>query len=185
MEMNIQYDATILFVDDESAILDVLRRSLAKFAARVFISDKPQEAIQIARHNQIEVLVTDLKMPGMGGIELLKEVKLTNPNVVSIFLTAYGEKPVVQSAMRLGAYDFVDKPFVHKLMVACVRGALEKACNERINRQIMELFISHYSKLDMQKFYELPYFERERVIKAALGVASMKIATQHLHKKAG
>lgn len=169
------YNATILFVDDEPAILDVLSRTFKNEVSRVVTCDQPLQAVDLVRKEPIDLVVLDLRMPGKDGLTLYKEMKEIRPDLTAIFLTAHGDKESVQEAMRLGAVNFVDKPYEKNYLKLVVHSALEKARYEILIKEILELFIYHYTDADMSGFKLMNIDEKEKTIRAALGVAKLKI----------
>lgn len=118
---------TVLVVDDEASIVDALSKVLAKEGMRTVAASSGREALDVLRRQPIDVMITDLRMPGMGGDDLLKAVKAITPEVEVIMMTAYGSVETAVEAMKLGAYDFIQKPPKRAAIVATVKKALDKA----------------------------------------------------------
>jgi putative two-component system response regulator len=116
----------ILIVDDEEAICDLLLRRLSKEGYKCVTAYNGIEAIDYFCRSTFSLIISDIKMPGLDGIELLKRVKAVNPKMTVIMVTAYPEIEMAVEAMRLGAYDFIIKPADLDLIVLSVRKALEK-----------------------------------------------------------
>jgi len=102
---------TILIVDDDLNVLEVLEARLFSNGFRVFKAANAHEAISILNSNKIDLMITDMKMPGMGGMDLFQEVRSSFPDLPVIFLTAYGTIQDAVSAMKAGAVDYISKPF--------------------------------------------------------------------------
>jgi len=169
------HNATLLFVDDEPAILEVLSRTFQSEVSNVLTCENPLLAIDIVKKNHIDLVVLDLRMPGMDGITLYKEMKQFSPDLVAIFLTAHGDKESVQDALRLGAVNFVDKPYEKNYLKLVVRSALEKNRYETLIKEILELFVQTFTEADFARFKLMDINEKEKIIRAALGVAKIKI----------
>ncbi|MDD4273060.1 MAG: sigma-54 dependent transcriptional regulator [Desulfobacter postgatei] len=102
----------ILIVDDDPSILEVLDARLSASNFKVLKAKDAAGAEQILReHKGIDLLVSDIKMPGKSGIELFTDIRKSLPNLPVIFLTAYGTIPDAVDAMKLGAADYISKPF--------------------------------------------------------------------------
>jgi len=101
----------ILIVDDEQSICDVLSISLKKEGCQVATTCNSLEAISIFKKDQPDVVIQDIKMPDMDGIELLKRIKKIKENATVIIITAYSTWENTIEAMRLGAFDYIKKPF--------------------------------------------------------------------------
>jgi two-component system response regulator HydG len=127
----------ILVVDDEPA----MRRSLAIMLRRegYAISDAPsgEAAVeQLGHAAAVDLVIADLRMNGTSGLDVLRHVKQAHPDVEVILMTAYGTIETAVDAMRLGAYDFVTKPFEMEQVLLRVRNALER---RRLKREVHRL----------------------------------------------
>jgi len=117
---------TILVVDDQETNRVTLERILRRENWAVQQAQDGQAALEKVRENPPDVIVTDLKMPGMNGLELLKAVRTLYPDTEVILMTAYGTVETAVDAMKVGAYDYVTKPLKRSEIVSAVRKALEK-----------------------------------------------------------
>ncbi len=103
--------ATVLVVDDDKNILQVLEARLASAGYATLTAKSAEEAVETLTRHNVDLVVSDVKMPGMGGVGLLKEVLAQWPQVPVILLTAYGSIPDAVSTIRTGAADYLTKPF--------------------------------------------------------------------------
>ncbi len=117
---------TILLVDDEQSILDALQRALGGLDAVIIMANDGQEAINIINKSVPHIIVTDLRMPNMDGLELLSRIQQTNPSIQTILITGHGTIDDAVAAMKKGAYDFITKPFKKQQIMAVVQRAMEK-----------------------------------------------------------
>jgi DNA-binding NtrC family response regulator len=117
---------TVLVVDDEQSILDSLSRIFGREGHEVLIAPDAKQGLDLLRRRPVNVLVTDLIMPGMTGTDLLKAAKEVAPETEVVMMTAYGTVENAVEAMKQGAYDFVTKPLKRAHIVGVVRRALEK-----------------------------------------------------------
>ncbi|MBN1503566.1 MAG: sigma-54-dependent Fis family transcriptional regulator [Candidatus Eisenbacteria bacterium] len=101
----------ILVVDDEPIVRESLRDWLENAGHRVLVADNGMRALELIRQEEPRVAIVDLVMPGMDGIALLKQAKEVCPETEIIIITAYGTIPTAISAVREGAYDYIEKPF--------------------------------------------------------------------------
>jgi len=107
----------VLFVDDEMSILRAIKRSFFNTKYTVFIGNGAKEGLKILSENQIDVVVSDVKMPEMDGITFLSEVKLLYPNIDRIILSGFVEKESVLKAIVLGvAFDYITKPWENDVL---------------------------------------------------------------------
>ncbi|MBN1551204.1 sigma-54-dependent Fis family transcriptional regulator [bacterium] len=103
---------TILIIDDEQSMCDFLSILLEKEGYTILSTTNSREALNIIQRNDcVDMVITDIMMPEIDGMELLKRIKLYNPNIVVIMITAYATTENAIAAMKQGAYDYVTKPF--------------------------------------------------------------------------
>lgn len=117
---------TILVVDDEPELCQALSRLLQRSDYNVLTAGDGEEAIEVLRDNDIPVVLTDLMMPKMGGVELLKAAKVVSPATEVVIVTGHGTVETAVEAMKEGAYDFIEKPFTKAITLNTVRKAFEK-----------------------------------------------------------
>ena len=116
----------ILIVDDERSMRDVLSIMLKRSGYEVAVASDGSEAIQQIGKDIFDLVITDLKMPKVGGLEVLKAVKEAAPDTVVLLITAFASTDSAVEAMKLGAYDYLSKPFHVDEVQLIVRNALEK-----------------------------------------------------------
>ena len=116
----------VLVVDDQEANRVTLERILRRESWDVSQAENGNKALESIRDSAPDVIVTDLKMPGMNGLELLKAVRTLSPEIEVILVTAFGTVETAVDAMKVGAYDYVTKPLKRTEIVSAVRKALEK-----------------------------------------------------------
>jgi DNA-binding NtrC family response regulator len=104
-------DQMILVVDDEEGLREGLSKLLADEGYSVVCAESGEQALDILQHKHIDLILTDMRMPGMSGIDLLKEVRSKHGNIGVIILTGYGEIESYIEAMNFGAMEYVSKPF--------------------------------------------------------------------------
>jgi len=128
----------VLVVDDEESNLEVLKRVLGRAGYRISVADSGPEGLDRLRTDQPELLLTDLKMPGMDGLELLRAARTVSPTTEVILMTAFGTVEIAVEAMREGAYDFITKPLKRHDILKAVGKGLEKAALLAENRLLRE-----------------------------------------------
>jgi len=126
----------ILVVDDEPSNRQVLQRILSREGYAVEQADDGRQALDRLRDGGIELVLSDLKMPGMDGLELLRAARALDTGVEFIVMTAYGTVETAVDAMKVGAYDFITKPLRRVELVTTVSKALEKQRLTSENRQL-------------------------------------------------
>ncbi len=117
---------SILVVDDEPSMRELLQIVLRREGYDVRLADNGRAAIAILEREPADVLISDIKMPDMNGVEVLREAKRLDPDLVGIMVTAFASTETAVEALRLGAYDYLTKPFDVDELKAKVRNALER-----------------------------------------------------------
>lgn len=102
---------TLLIVDDEADLRTILAEILKGSAREVHVAADGKEALGRIRTGSIDVVLSDINMPAMSGLELLAQVRAQGIEMPFVFLTGYGDKEKAIEALRLGATDFLEKPF--------------------------------------------------------------------------
>jgi len=123
---------TILIVDDEKNYLLVLEALLGPQGYEIITVNNAHDALRSVREADLDLVITDVKMPGMNGIELLEECKKIKPELPVIIMTAYGSIEMAVDAMKKNAYDYITKPFQNEQLKLTVKKALD---NYRLIKQ--------------------------------------------------
>jgi len=130
--------ATLLVADDDPGLRESLERTLTREGYRVVLASDGNAALERLQAGGIDVVLTDLKMPGLTGIEVLRAAKAIAPNVDVILLTAFGTVEEAVKAMKEGAYDFLTKPFQRAQVLRLIRQALERRELIQQNRALQQ-----------------------------------------------
>jgi DNA-binding NtrC family response regulator len=131
-------EVTLLVVDDDSGNLTSLRKIFEREQMRVFVAENAKSALEVSRKHRVQVVLTDLMMPGTNGVELLRALKEVSPDTEVVLMTAYGTVEMAVQAMRDGAYDFVEKPLKRMNIVKCVLKAAERHSLVAENRSLRQ-----------------------------------------------
>jgi two-component system response regulator HydG len=126
----------VLVVDDDRSMRDSLRKILEKEGYAVSEAESGELGLQRVTSESPEVVLVDLKMPGMNGIEFVRRLKEAAPDVEAIMMTGFGTIEAAVAAMREGAYDFITKPFKRHIILNSIRKAQEKRSLVAENRQL-------------------------------------------------
>jgi two-component system response regulator HydG len=118
--------ARILVIDDDESMRDSCRQALARKAGRVEVAGDGLTGLEILEKEAFDLVILDLKMPGLSGMEVLNRIKQEYPEVVVIVITGYATVESAVEAMKQGAYDFLPKPFTPDSLRAIVERALNK-----------------------------------------------------------
>lgn len=115
----------ILIVDDEKIVRESLRDWLENVGYKVIIAESGEEALKIVKRRKIKIMLADLVMPGIDGIELMKEARKIVPSISTVIITAYGSIQSAIDATREGAHDYVEKPFCPEKVELLIRNMIE------------------------------------------------------------
>lgn len=122
--MKNKHTHSVLVVEDEELMRSILRELLENEGYGVLSADNAENALEIFGAEEVAVTLTDIKMPGMDGIELLDSLKAVDENALVIIMTAYSSVDSAVAALRKGAYDYVTKPFVNEDLIQTVKNAI-------------------------------------------------------------
>ncbi len=135
---------TILIVDDEKNYLVVLEALLGPEGYEILTADNARNAIRLIEESELDLVITDIKMPGISGMELLEEAKKIAPDLPIIMMTAYGTIEMAVEAMKKRAYDYITKPFQNEELKLTVKKALENYRLIKENRFLSEALSDRY-----------------------------------------
>ncbi len=124
----------ILVVDDEKIVLEVFRKILEKKEYTVLTVNNGKTALEQVEEKRPNLVILDLKMVGMNGIEVLRQIKRIDRNIEVIIITGYGAMKTARIAMRLGAYDYITKPIDINYIKALIKSALLPASDSLLQR---------------------------------------------------
>ncbi len=185
----------ILIVDDDPALLQALHQtvSLRLPLAQVDTSDSAHRALELIRAHDYDTIVSDIKMPGMDGLELLMKVHELRPETLTLLITGHGDHALAIRALRSGAYDYILKPIDRDYFVAALEHAIQ---TRQLRRQVVEqqLALELHSK-SLEQLVQLRTHELDeanatkdqiiRVVSQELNIpiAHLKEMTQLLSQK--
>jgi two-component system phosphate regulon sensor histidine kinase PhoR len=149
--VEIRPDASVLVVDDEQDIRDASERILSRVGYHVQKASRGDEALDILNKERVDILLLDLKMPGMDGLEVLERIRKQNTQIQVIVITGYATVETAIEAMKQGAYDFIPKPFEPDQLRIVVNRAWEKMC-----------FIREAEKLELERNRTLSDLDTEK-----------------------
>jgi YesN/AraC family two-component response regulator len=153
-------DKKLLIVDDEAGIRKVLGISLSDIGYKVFTAENGEEALRIFRKETPPIVLTDIKMPGMDGIELLKTIKNENPDTEVIMITGHGDMDLAIKSLKYQAIDFVTKPINDDVLQI----ALNRAHDKIQTRQKLRDYTENLEALVREKSAKLVEAERQAAV---------------------
>src|SRR5438132_7913182 len=170
----------ILVVDDDTALLQALPQALSLRLPEIQVktTDSAVEALELVQHYDYDAIVSDIKMPGMDGLVLLTRIKELRPETPALLITGRGERDLAIQALRVGAYDFIQKPIDRDYIVTALQRAIQ---TYRLRRQVreQELALERYAQsleaLVQERTREL--VEANAAKDVFLGMASHELKT--------
>jgi DNA-binding NtrC family response regulator len=151
-------DKKLLIVEDEETLCESLKRVLSREGYVVATVNSAEEALKL-QDRMYDLIITDIILPGINGIELIKSVKERNPDQIVVVMTAYASLETAVEALRAGAYDYIVKPVMHEEIKQIVKNAINQKALQKENLilkcQLEHLYdietISLYKSRSMQK----------------------------------
>src|SRR5580765_4845533 len=135
---------SILVVDDEMGPRESLKMILNPYY-NVHTADRGTQAVEMLKQLPVDLVTVDLKMPGFSGINVLEKVKQHDPDIEAIIITGYGSLDTAIEGLRLGAFDYISKPFDVNHILSLVRRGLERRQAKSKLRQVKSDFLSNVS----------------------------------------
>ena len=159
----------ILVVDDEKFITLFLKQHLEKEGYEVFTAESGEEGLEVFRTEIPDIILLDIHLPGISGLETLEAVRKINKEVIVVIITAHGDIETAVSAIKLGAYDFVEKPFDLNRISVLIKKALETI---NLKREVIYLREEQYDKYSFNNIIGISKAMRD-VISLAKKVADI------------
>ncbi|RJP74677.1 MAG: response regulator [Candidatus Abyssobacteria bacterium SURF_17] len=135
----------LLLVDDEERFLETTRKLLQKRGVETFTAANGIDALKVLEDHRIDVVILDVKMPGLDGVEVLRKIKQKYPLIEVVMLTGHASVESAVEGLKLGAYDYVMKPLAIEDMLKKVNEAYDKkrAMEDKIRKAKVDRIISH------------------------------------------
>jgi two-component system, LuxR family, response regulator FixJ len=135
-----QPDAVVYIIDDDPAVRDSLAFLLQSIRIPATVYESGTAFLAQLSGKETGCIITDIRMPDISGIDLLRRVKEQKPSLPVIVITGHGDVPLAVEAMKLGAFDFLEKPFNDEAMISAVRLALDRSRHsEKASADLVEL----------------------------------------------
>jgi two-component system NtrC family response regulator len=130
---------TILLADDDDNLRRVLEFQLSEAGYKISAAADGAQALEVFTNNDFDCVITDLRMPKLSGLELLEKIKIINAEIPVIVITAFGEVETAVTAMKAGAFDYINKPFNRDEILLTLERALNFSETKNENRRLREI----------------------------------------------
>jgi len=122
----------IFFVDDEPGVRKAVRLVVERDGHRVRCFENAVKCLSVLRTAECDMLITDVNMPEMDGVELLRHVKRIRPGLAVLVVSGYGDIPLAVRAVKAGAFDFMEKPLDGERLLAAIRSLSQRSAEENM-----------------------------------------------------
>ena len=143
----------ILFIDDEEIVLRSCQRIFASSDYEIDTASSGEEGLSKAINQDFDIVVTDLKMPGVGGMEVLSRLRKVRPDTTVIIFTGYASVDTAREALKNGAFDYIPKPFTPDEMREVIKNALEARAGQQRNMLDLMAIVSHELKSPLSSLH--------------------------------
>lgn len=157
---------TVLLVDDEKKVLFLLTDALEEHGFKVKSTTIPSEALKIMEQEPIDAVVLDLVMPGINGIETLQSIKKVNPHIPVVMLSGHGTIEKAVKSLKLGAYDFLEKPVSSEKIAVCLKNAITQCGLELDKNKLLETVQEKYRMIGVSNAMKQVYQRIEKIAAA-------------------
>lgn len=137
----------ILIVDDDEVYRDVLKDAIVQENTELSLAASGEEALELLESSPFDILITDLNMPGIDGLTLLKRARQLYPDILTLIITGYGSLESAVEAIRSGAYDYIQKPFRIDEVAVSTRNAVDRVRILRERQALLDELEKAYLRL--------------------------------------
>ncbi len=174
---------TVLVVDDDSSIRWVLARALNNAQMKVLACDSGQQALELIKEQQPDLVITDIQMSGMTGLELLETINLNWPQIPVIMITAYADTDLGSKTHELGAFDYLPKPFdINHVIKLC-----QRALDSHKEASDLPLWLQHIEKKidsDYHQGNSEVLIEMQQEFEQFIARSALRLSQDHKQKAA-
>jgi FixJ family two-component response regulator len=178
-----QTKSLVFVVDDDRAMREALANLLESIELRVRCFASAQEFLRFRRPDAPACLLLDVRMAGLSGLDLQRELAAHGEAVPIIFLTAYGDIPMAVQAMKAGAVEFLSKPFRDQELLDAVRRGLERDRETRLRRETTAALRQCYKKLSIREREVMSHLVKGRLNKQIAAEFGISEATVKAHRR--
>lgn len=119
-------DVKTLLVDDDELIRNALELAFKTKGCRLQVAETAEEGLRAIKDQRFDIIISDLRLPGMNGLDFLKLTSFTQPKAVRLLITAYRDDHIFSEALRVGVHEFIEKPFSVKVLINLLALAIKR-----------------------------------------------------------
>lgn len=157
---------TVLIVDDDPYVLDTITSLMKELSYASLACNNAEDAIKACKRNAVDVILTDVKMPAVSGLELLEQIHQEHPDKPVILMTAYAELDTAVDAIRKGAFDLIIKPFAPEHLIHTIKKAMRSTALLQIERnykKALEIMVQQKTKELADALMQVKILNRELI----------------------
>ncbi len=173
----------VFVVDDDASVREALKNLFRSVALEVQTFETAQDFLASPRPDRPACLVLDVRLPGMGGLDLQRQLADANIGIPIIFITAHGDIPMSVKAMKAGAAEFLTKPFNNQELLDAVQAAIERDTKARARQAVLADLQTRYKSLSGREQDVMGLVVRGLLNKQIAGELSISEATVKLHRR--
>ena len=159
-----------LIVDDEEGIRHILQGICKERFRKTVTADNGETALELLKEDHFDVVLLDLKMPGISGLDVFEQIMKVHYNPTVIIQTGFGSEDNVKKALKLGAFDYVEKPYDRTLLGRTLDRAIEKVHLEKINNEILEYLLLTLTNINPKEYQLMDKEKKSQFLEQVLGV---------------
>lgn len=167
---------TVLIVDDEEKLREILRLYLEAPNREILEAANGQEALEVMSKNKVDIVITDILMPIMDGLELTRKIVALDPDIPVLIVTAHAGKEETLAALRAGVFEFIAKPFQEEFVCNRVNKALERRFIRLAEKDMFEILVRELNISGSVNFSQLSYIDRIKLLKQVTNVLLLRLS---------
>src|SRR5271157_1898081 len=137
----------VFLADDDEIFLEILAETVEEAGGEVGLASDGLAALEQLSAGDFDILISDLNMPRMDGLTLLKQVRALYPHILTILITGFGSLESAIQALRLGAYDYIQKPFMVEQVAVTIRNSVERVNNYKERSDLLREIDNLHEKI--------------------------------------
>ena len=174
-------DIVLAIIDDEPEICQLLKDSVQDMVKDVHMIYSGESALEFFRNQRVDIAIIDIRMPGIDGLSLLRELKSLKPNIVAVIHSGFFNNQNMRTAVRGDAYDLLVKPVDYDDFRFAMARYIDKAKTDKALIDVLEtLLYATSSKIKAEDFHRLPSEAKRKALEAMLAILKIRLAKREL-----